>query len=156
MTRSLLRLLVLPAAAAAALAVTTVNPAALAGAEVLSEGDLFAAAEDPALTAVNHDLDRRLEAVAARSAYKEDLTDQLLAGRITLAAAADAFLRLNQDVPDRLEAMRLHFPGVDDREMSARNVIEYARQRVAPAAWPATARRLTGEYQAAFHHDPQQ
>ncbi len=156
MTRTLLRLLVLPAAAAVALAVTTVNPTALAGAEGLSEADLFAAAEDPELTAVNHDLDRRLEAVAARTAYKEDLTDQLLAGRVTLAAAADGFLRVNQDVPECLSAMRLHFPGVDDREMSARNVIEYARQRVATAAWPAVSRRLTGEYQAAFHHDPQQ
>lgn len=156
MTCSSFRLLALPAAVAAALAVTTLNPTTLAGAETLSQSELFAAADDPELSAVNQTLDQRLEAVAARTAYKEDLVDQLLAGRATLAAVADNFLRVNAESPECLAVMRMHFPGTDDRETSARNVIEYAHQRVAPADWPAIARRLTGEYQAVFHHAPEQ
>ena len=151
MSRSVLRLLALPAALAVAAAVATLNPAHLAGAEFASEADVFAAADDPALAAVNHSLDQQLEAVATRTALKEDLTDQLLAGRIGLAAAAEGFLDLNRQVPECMAAMRLHFPAYDDRTAAAHNVMEYARQRTEPAAWPAVARRLEAQLRALGH-----
>ena len=154
MSYPLVRLLGLPAAVAVAVAMTTFDPTHLAGAESLSEADVFAAADDPELTAANRELTARLEAVTVRTAMKEDLTDRLLAGRVGLATAADGFLQLNGQTPDCLEMMRQHFPASDDRESAARNVIEYARRRTPAADWQRVRDRLADDYRAAFHHAP--
>lgn len=154
MSRMIVRWLSVPAVVTLAAAVLTADPRPLAGAEVVHEAELFAAAGDPELTAVNRDLSARLEAVAARTALKEDLCDRLLAGRIRLAVAADGFLRLNQDAPECLDAMRLHYPASDDREAAARNVLTYLMYRVPAADWPRQAARLAGEYRELFGHAP--
>lgn len=155
MSRAAIRLLGVPLAAAA-VALTTLDPTRLAGAEPVPAEDVYEAADNPELTAVNKELTARLEAVAARTAEKEELTDQLLAGRAGLAAVADQFLRLNAQSEEALGMMRHNFPASDDRESAARTVLEYARQRADPAAWPRLRDRLAAEYRAAFHHDPRQ
>lgn len=154
MSRVVVRLLCLPAALLVGIGLATADPTALAGAEPATEADVLAAAADPELEATNRELTARLEAVAVRSGLKEDLTDQLLTGRAGLVAAADGFLDANRAAPGCVANMRLHFPAASEQESAARNVIEYARQRAAPRDWPALARRLAGEYRAAFGHNP--
>lgn len=151
MSRLLVRLLAVPAAVATAAAVVTADPRALAGAEVaVHEAEVLAAADDPDLTAANRHLTARLEAVAARTAMKEDLCERLIAGRISLAAAADGFLALNADDPACQATLRLYFPAATERESAARNVLGYVGYRVPAADRGRVTARLRAEYQAAF------
>jgi hypothetical protein len=133
-------------------AAAVVAPRGLSGAEAASEADVFAAADDPELSAVNHALAARLEAVAVRTAMKDDLVQQLVNGRLSLAAAAGQFLDLNSQSPDCLSVMRAHFPGRTDTESAARNVIEYARHRTPAGRAEQVADRLAAEFRAMYPH----
>lgn len=81
-----------------------------------------------------------------RITAKESLTDEVIASRLSLADAAAQFLALSSDSPIYLAYLRDTYPDGTDDERAARNVIEYASQRVAnPTERDALTRRLTAE-----------
>lgn len=152
MSRLFVRLLTVPAAVTVAAAAVTLDPRSLAGAErfAIHEAEVLTDADDPELTAANRQLTARLELVSARTAAKEDLCELLMAGRISLAAATDAFLQLNADAPECLAAVRMHFPAPTDRESAARNVLSFVGYRAPAADRGRLTARLAAEYRALF------
>lgn len=83
---------------------------------------------------------------------KERLTAELLAGRITLAEAAEQFEPMIAAQPRIAADLRVKYPdATTDRERAARHVIEYARLRVTDAAdRDALAVRMSAELEALF------
>ena len=84
--------------------------------------------------------------VLNRITAKEALTDEVIAGRVTLADAAAQFLALSSDAPLYLTYLLDTYPHAADDERVALNVIDYATQRVEdPAERDALACRLLAE-----------
>jgi hypothetical protein len=83
--------------------------------------------------------------VRNRILIKEAIVTDLIAGRISLAEAAEQFTVLNADHPRYTEVIRAQFPGVPDHEMMARHVIAYALPRAAAHERSAVAKRLDAE-----------
>jgi hypothetical protein len=109
---------------------------------------------DPQLDAERHELQAQQEAVAARIAYKEELIDRLIAGEATLEEVAGEFLYLNQGTR-AIDMIRDKYPGTDDEEKSARNVIDYVDWRRLPAEQGARLmERLRCEFEQAYRHSP--
>lgn len=83
---------------------------------------------------------------------KERLTVELLAGRITLAEAAEQFEPMIAAQPRIAVGLRVKYPdATTDRERAARHVIEYARLRVAdPADRDKLAVRMSAELETLF------
>lgn len=116
----------------------------------LSAGSDPAAYSDPELDAVRSELQARQDAVCARIAYKDELIDRLIAGEATLAEVAGEFLFLNQDT-QTLDKVRSMYPGSDDEEKSARNVLDYVRCRNLPTKTNARLiERLQREFERAY------
>lgn len=88
----------------------------------------------------------RDDAILRRIVIKEDLADDLTAGRAGLAAVAARFLELNADELAYLHVLRVSVRGASDRARAARNVIDYCAARVEdPAARAALQARLEAE-----------
>ena len=142
---SLRRCLSLAAAIAPLTAVAVARPqwASAAGLDVWNmphyEQQLAVATQETErLGAVN-------ETVAHRITAKEALVAELIAGRATLAETVEQFLALNSD-PCVAARLREIYAGDTDEVRTARNVIDYATQRVKnPAARAALADRLAAE-----------
>lgn len=129
----------------------TVPAVATAVYAILTAGsDAAAVAPDPETRETHRRLAARLDAVMARMHHKERLVDELIAGRADLMTVADEFLRMNREEPECLAVLRRHFPGGSDREVAARNVIEYAAPRVKPADRVAVRQRLDREFVVTF------
>jgi hypothetical protein len=138
--------LVAPAAVAVVAAVWFVRP------EPGAAGSDAAAHTDPEMEAANSELQARQDTVTARIAYKEQLIDKLIAGRATLPEVAGEFLYLNQNTRT-LTMIRNLYSGSDDEERSARNVLDYVRQRMLPAEQNARVfERLHREFEQAYGH----
>jgi hypothetical protein len=69
--------------------------------------------------------------VQQRIAVKEALISDLIEGRTTLAEVTDRFAAMNKAYPEYVAVIRANFAGRTDRERTARNVIAYARCRIA-------------------------
>ncbi|MFO0852149.1 MAG: hypothetical protein U0871_26830 [Gemmataceae bacterium] len=145
------RWLTVPAVAAAVFAILTADPAARSAREGDGcEPDPAAVAPDPETREAHRRLAAKLDAVVARMHHKEWLVDELIAGRADLMTVADEFLRMNREEPQCLAVLRRHFPGGSDREVAARNVIEYVAPRVKPADRVAVRQRLDREFVVTF------
>jgi hypothetical protein len=84
--------------------------------------------------------------IQQRIVVKEALIADLIAGRTTLAEVTAQFLILNKARPEYMAVIRAHFPGSTDQEKVARNVIDYARPRVAdPVRREQLVQRLEAE-----------
>lgn len=84
--------------------------------------------------------------VLNRIGAKESLVNEVIAGRLSLADAAEQFLDLSADAPNYLDILRDRFPDGTDEVRVARNVIEYVTQRVAdPARRDALTSQLAAE-----------
>lgn len=91
-------------------------------------------------------LTERDDAILRRIVIKEDLADELTAGRAALAEVAERFEELSADEPAHQYILRTSVRGDSDRERAARNVIEYCAARVSdPAARAALQARLEAE-----------
>ena len=100
-------------------------------------------------------LRERLERNHASAAYKEYLVRELVVGRMTLADVADEFLRVNAEEPPVLASILRDFPGANDREKSAHNVIAFACSRCLTAAQQEEVMtRLATEFAGLFGHQP--
>jgi hypothetical protein len=93
-----------------------------------------ARAELAEAAAADRALADRDDAILRRIAIKESLIADLIAGRTTLAETAARFLELNEGEPGYLVVLRSAVPGDSDLERAARNVIDYATDRVADPA----------------------
>ena len=114
-------------------------------------GDVATCA-DPEMDAERRRMQAQLESAVARIAYKDELINRLIADQATLAEVAGEFLRMNQTTP-ALGIIRDLYPGSDDEEKSARNVIEFVRQRKLPAERNAEVLgRLRREFERAYGH----
>lgn len=71
-------------------------------------------------------LDSILQCFVRRSQIKEALVSDLIKGRTTLREVAAQFLLLNKNFPVILREILRIYPGVNEFEASARNVISYA------------------------------
>lgn len=146
------RWLTVPAVATAVYAILTADPTARSDHEGVAGGgsDAAAVAPDPETRDTHRRLAAKLDAVVARMHYKERLVDELIAGRADLMSVADEFLRMNREEPECLAILRRHFPGETDREVAARNVIDYVAPRVKPADRAAIRQRLDREFFVTF------
>jgi hypothetical protein len=107
-----------------------------------------AAAGDPTLGAR---LSRNSELVE----YKQYVARELVAGRMSLAEAADEFLRVNAEDPKVLASILEKYPGADEREKSAHNVIAFARARcLTEAEANEVYDKLAAEFALLFGHGP--
>lgn len=107
---------------------------------------------DPELDAERRGMQAQLEATKARIVYKDELIDRLIVGQATLAEVSGEFLRMNQATAALGIIRHLH-PGSSDEEKSARNVIEFVRQRKLPAERNAEVMgRLRREFEQTYGH----
>lgn len=83
---------------------------------------------------------------------KEALADELIAGRLSLAAAADQFGAMIETRPAMLRGLRCLYPDVSsDRELVARHVMDYARSRANDQGERSrVAERMTTEFGTLF------
>jgi hypothetical protein len=93
-------------------------------------------------------MDRKSEVIRRRIAAKERITDQLLAGRLTLLQAGALFRRLNEGPGGRQAVGLLAWPGESDGEKVCRQVIGWLHSRLqqsSPSQADEARRRLEGE-----------
>lgn len=138
------QLLVLPVAAAIGLGIACFHP------------DRFR--DDPAAldeSALDPALRNRLSQNDAVVNYKDYLVRELLDGRMTLAEVADEFLRVGAEQPRVLEAILEKYPGANDREKSAHNVLAFACARcLTEAEAEDVMARLSSQFAVLFGHRP--
>ena len=90
-----------------------------------------------------------------RIELKRDLVHRVVAGEVTLADATAAFLHLNRDVPEVMDAVRTGYPGSSDEEKTAANLLTYVELADIPdAAKRLALDRLTREFRARYGADP--
>jgi hypothetical protein len=75
------------------------------------------------------DLDRQQDVILRRIAAKEEVIEQLVAGRIDLYTAAARFRALNDLPPQAWDNLRLAFPGETIAEQACRQVIGSVESR---------------------------
>ncbi len=93
--------------------------------------------------------------IQQRIAIKESLIEELVAGHTSLAATTDAFLELNRAMPQHMTVIRSLYPGRSDRELVARNVLDYAKGRsVSDREEQAVQSRLEHELDALIATEP--
>jgi hypothetical protein len=93
--------------------------------------DSTVAYSDLEVDATYQQLDACLKATQSRMAYKEELIQRLIVGELTLEDVSTEFLRMNKDTA-AMGLLRHLYSGASDEEVSARNVLEYVRQRKLP------------------------
>ncbi|HKI33340.1 MAG TPA: hypothetical protein VKA46_15915 [Gemmataceae bacterium] len=94
------------------------------------------------------EMDPRLDAAAARMAAKEQTTQDLLAGRLTLLQAAARFRAHNASPPRLAADLADHIAGATEEERLCRQVIGWAKGAAAttsPGAGERTRQRLEAE-----------
>jgi hypothetical protein len=93
-------------------------------------------------------MEPRCDAAAARLAAKEQTTQELLAGRLTLVQAAARFRVLNASATGEARDLTLYLDGATDEERLCRQVIGWAKGARAirsPEAGEQTCQRLEEE-----------
>jgi len=99
------------------------------------------------------ELDERRAVAAARTAYRLDLLEQLVANRLALRAACDEFRRFVGDDPHFDRQLLAVSSGADDAERVANYLLtSLVRARPVDAA---TRRRLADEFGREFGHPPE-
>lgn len=97
--------------------------------------------------------ERRLDLIAQRLTrqieVKDRLVGELLAGRTTLACAAEQFLAMGRHDPVWMAVIRRDYPGRTDAERAARNVIAYATSGL-PEDGPARSAEVLARLEAEF------
>ncbi len=97
-------------------------------------------------------LSGRINTVTEQILAKDRLAAELVAGRITLADAAEQFEAMMVTQPQVAATIRAKYPdAATDRERAARHVVDYANLRTAdPAARDRLAVRMSAELETLF------
>jgi hypothetical protein len=144
----------LPTAAAALVAVTAVcYPGGLSAAyaDLRDADELNGRVEDSKSTARH--LGDRLSTLRDRMDYKEELITGLVRGHSTLAAVTAEFVELNRDQEQGLFLQRMRYGDLELTELSALNVLDYVKQRVAAdGSSSVVMTRLYAEFERQFGH----
>jgi hypothetical protein len=101
-------------------------------------------------------LDTQLEEVTRRIDSKQHVTVEVIAGRLSLTAAAARFRDLTAGSAEALEHLRFAFDGADDDERFCRAVIAWVRTALrdrSPEESERTAARLEAELQDRLRRD---
>jgi len=151
-TRALTRWVVVGVVAAAGLVVADrAGLATAAGVDVWNLSDLERVLEEEEQAGDRYDAE--YGPLADRIRVKDDVTADLLAGRLTLAAATDRFLELNGENPHTTTLLRSCYHATDPRELAARNVLDFAAVSPAPPRGgdkAAALRQLSAEFARLF------
>lgn len=75
------------------------------------------------------ELDAHAESIFRRLALREEVVQDLLAGRIGAVHAADQFLAICTEYPDALKSLRICLPGDTDRARAAAQIVAYVEAR---------------------------
>lgn len=89
---------------------------------------------------VTESLNDQQQVTFDRADAKQQIAEELIAGRMTLAAAADKFGELNKKAPECMTAVRLTYTGDSDKEFLCREVIN--RVKIALEERTAEAERV--------------
>jgi hypothetical protein len=73
----------------------------------------------------SQELDATMEGSEYRRMMKEELVKDYLAGRVTFAAITDEFEHLNASCESIHQALHDMYPGLGDRELAGRNVLDF-------------------------------
>lgn len=76
------------------------------------------------------ELDEACGVVQQRLDVKDQLISDLIAERITLAQAVEAFREVNAENPRILELLKDRYNEADEQRVLVRNILEYARSKV--------------------------
>jgi hypothetical protein len=96
---------------------------------------------------LSRELDTQGELVEDRLQVKDQLVDDLIHQRRTYSQVIDQFLAMNLPHAGIMTVLHEHYPNCNDREMTARNIIDYVGHTS-----PATSERLTQEFVTLFPH----
>jgi hypothetical protein len=96
---------------------------------------------------LSRELDTMSEIVEDRLHTKELLIDDLIHHRRSYEHVIEQFLVMNQSNQGIMVALHEQYPNCNDREMTARNIIDYVGHTS-----PATSERLTQEFVTLFPH----
>jgi hypothetical protein len=98
-------------------------------------------------------LGEKLSGLRDRIEYKEELITALIRGDATLAAVAGEFAELNRGDEQSLMLQRKRYGDLDEAELAAVNVLDYARSRVGDDSGSAAVlARLRAEFHQRFGH----
>ena len=144
----------LPAAAAALLGLTAVcYPGGLSAAyaDLRESGELTGRVEE--CKTADRKLGDKLSTIRDRMDYKEELITSLVHGHTTLAAVTAEFLEMNRHEEQTLVLQRLRYGDLELTELTALNVLDYVRQRVAgDYELSAVMPHLYAEFERQFGH----
>lgn len=105
-------------------------------------------------TAATERLDRALDIACRRSAEKQRVTGDVIAGRLTLAEAAERFARLDAEWLDRAGPLNIIYTPPVGREPVWGSVIAWVKIALAdaPDQGASVVSRLEAEYRDYFGH----
>lgn len=101
-------------------------------------------------------LDAEVTANYHQRREKQELTDELVAGRLSLAEAADALRQIELDCHGDFRMVRHAYRGLPEEEAAYCHALHWALRRLPrdPAAAGRVRDRLRAEFAAHFHHPP--
>jgi hypothetical protein len=97
----------------------------------------------------DQELSRRSEHVLQRLALREQITEDVVSGRMSLREGIEQFRHLNQSYPDCTRSVRQQFPGCTEEEATAMQLCAFIRTRIPGRSeshayhWKAICRELT-------------
>lgn len=95
----------------------------------------------------------KLSTLRDRLDFKEELITGLVRGHTTLAAVTTEFVELNRNEEQGLFLQRLRYGDLELTELTALNVLDYVRQRVAAdGASSVVMTHLLAEFEQQFGH----
>jgi len=110
------------------------------------------------LTEIDHAAALETEMAANRSLreQKRELAAKLVAGRLRLAEAADAFYEIEVAYHGDFHMVQWAYRGLPEDEAIYCHAFVWVRQQLArdPAHGPEALARLRAEFEARFHHPP--
>ncbi len=102
------------------------------------------------------DLDAEVAANHSLKREKWELTDELIAGRLSLADAADAFRTVEAAYHGDFRLVQCAYRGLPEDEAACCHALYWARLRLRhdPTRAAEVLPRLRAEFEARFHHPP--
>ncbi len=132
--------------------------AAAGGAVVSARGESLGHQLSHILAEMDHSaaLDAEVAASHSLRQQKRELTAELVAGRLSLAEAAEAFQEVEVTYHGDLRYIRHAYPNLPEDEATYCHALQWARRRLPcdPARAAEILAGLRAEFEARFHHAP--
>jgi hypothetical protein len=132
--------------------------ATLSGAVVSVRGETLGHQLRQLVTEMDHSeaLDAEMSSNRSLRERKRDLADEVIAGRLSLAEAADAFREVEVSYHGDFHMVRCAYRGLPEDEAAYCHALIWARQQLIrdPARAAEVLPRLRAEFESRFHHPP--